>query len=291
MNALGRSFFVITTVVSIALAISGCGASAGNLGVAKAPTSEPMATTTPPAAPPATLAPTPSAASSTAGLLLDGEPAALKPGRYVFESSHTGVPAQLANSYPRMSFTVPAGWSGNARLVGKTVADGDPAAPFLLDWQFDHGFQDPCTDHTPVVPKAGSGARWAPRRHRPSARPRRREDIWQLPGGDHGRDRRRPRREVPRLLRHRRSSGLRERARRLLDLGFMPPAGDYRMRGRRRRRRAMGRLEGQPGACLRDRCRRHDLYVLHGPAKQPEGRGSRRVAAIPRLDRVRAVPD
>ena len=158
MNTLGRSFFVATTVVAIALACTGCGASASNGGVAKAPTSEPMATTTPTAARPATLAPTPSAASSTAGLLLEGEPAALTPGRYVFESSHTGVPAQLANRYPRMSFTVPAGWSGNARLVGKTVADGDPAAPFLLDWQFDHGFQDPCTDHTPVVPKAGTGA-------------------------------------------------------------------------------------------------------------------------------------
>ena len=57
-----------------------------------------------------------------------------------------------------MSFTVPSGWSGNATLVGKTFVDGDPATPFLFDWQFDHGFQDPCTDHTPVVPKAGSGA-------------------------------------------------------------------------------------------------------------------------------------
>ena len=41
MNAIGRSFFVLTTVVSIALACTGCGASAGNLAVAKAPTSQP----------------------------------------------------------------------------------------------------------------------------------------------------------------------------------------------------------------------------------------------------------
>ena len=57
-----------------------------------------------------------------------------------------------------MSFTVPSGWSGNANLVGKASVDGGPATPFLFDWQFDHGFQDPCSDHTPVVPKAGSGA-------------------------------------------------------------------------------------------------------------------------------------
>ena len=159
MNTLGRSFVVVTTVVAIALACTGCGAAASNVVVAKAPTSEPTAAPTPTAAPSAPPAPTPTAVPTpTVAVLTGGEPAALKPGRYAFESLHTGVPAQLATSYPRMSFTVPSGWSGNATLVGKTVADGGPDTPFLFDWHFDHGFQDPCTDHTPVVPKAGSGA-------------------------------------------------------------------------------------------------------------------------------------
>jgi hypothetical protein len=57
-----------------------------------------------------------------------------------------------------MSFTVPAGWSGNSKLVGKTFVGDGPATPFLFDWNFDHGFMDPCTDHTPVLPAAGSGA-------------------------------------------------------------------------------------------------------------------------------------
>ena len=39
----------------------------------------------------------------------------------------------------------------------KDYGDHGPAAPFLWDWDFDHGFKNPCTDHTPVLPAAGSG--------------------------------------------------------------------------------------------------------------------------------------
>ena len=153
MNTLGKALVTATAVVAVALACTGCGASADNVTVVQTPT--PTSTAAPTVA--ASTAPTASP-SATLAVLPDGEPMALKPGRYTFASLHNGVPAQLGATYPRMSFTVPSGWSGNSTLVGTSFVDGGPATPFLFDWNFDHGYKDPCTDHTPVVPAAGSGA-------------------------------------------------------------------------------------------------------------------------------------
>jgi hypothetical protein len=63
---------------------------------------------------------------------------------------------------PAMTFTVPStGWTADQFVVGKGAnADkGGPSAAgaWMMPYPFDHGFKDPCTDHTPVVPAAGSG--------------------------------------------------------------------------------------------------------------------------------------
>ena len=80
--------------------------------------------------------------------------APLDPGRrYAFPSRGTN---------PGISFTTPAGWTGSAgipaTIASKDYGDAGPVAPLLFPQPFDHGFKDPCTDHTPVVPAAGSGA-------------------------------------------------------------------------------------------------------------------------------------
>ena len=159
MNALGKSFVVATAVVAVALACTGCGASANS--VAETSTTTPKVAPTPTATQRPTAVPTatPAAASTaTTGVLPEGEPTPLTPGRYAITSRHFGVPAPLEATYPTLSFTVPAGWSGNSTLVGKTAGSTDRALPFLWAWNFDHGYKNPCTDHTPVVPAAGSGA-------------------------------------------------------------------------------------------------------------------------------------
>jgi hypothetical protein len=138
MHALGKALVAATAVVAIALAWTSFGPSTNNVGVAPSPTPTPT--------------PTPS-------VLTSRESAALEPGRYAFPSLHTGVPAELGTTYPRLSITVPSGWSGRSNLVGKdATGDLGPAAPFLFVWAFDRGYIDPCTDHTPVQPAAGSGA-------------------------------------------------------------------------------------------------------------------------------------
>lgn len=129
MNALAKALIAATAVVAIALAWINFGPSGNSVGVAPTPTPTP--------------APAPTA---TPAVLAEGEPVALAPGRYAF-------PSWLSN--PKISFTVPSGWGGHSFSVGKD--DPDPAAPELFTWPFDHGFKDPCTDHTPVVPVAGSG--------------------------------------------------------------------------------------------------------------------------------------
>jgi hypothetical protein len=98
----------------------------------------------PAASPTPTAFPTP-----TPVVLPEGEPAALMPGRYAF-------PSWLSN--PEISITVPSGWVGSSNMVGKNYGDSGPVAPILFPWPFDHGFKDPCTDHTAVLPAAGSGA-------------------------------------------------------------------------------------------------------------------------------------
>ena len=150
MNAFGKALVVATAVVAVALACIGCGASSSNVGVVQAPTATATAAPSATPAPTRSLAPT-AAPAPTPHVLSSGmgEFAALAPGRYVF-------PSDLTN--PKISFTVPSGWVGTSRQVAKDYGDSGPAAPILFAWPFDHGFKDPCTDHTPVLPAAGSGA-------------------------------------------------------------------------------------------------------------------------------------
>lgn len=149
MNAFARALVVATAVVAVALAWINLGPSPNSVGVT--PTRSPSPTPSP------TLTQTPSLLNAP-----DDAPVALAPGRYVFPGRGTN---------PKISFTVPSGWAGNAVSVGKGAvpcrpvsckgtnpASATAATPFLFDQPFNHGFRDPCTDHTPVVPAAGSGA-------------------------------------------------------------------------------------------------------------------------------------
>jgi hypothetical protein len=162
MNAPSRALFVATAVLTATLAAVGCAPATEEIAATR--TQTPAATAAPTAIPTATpvaAAPTatPVAAPTAAtGMLADGEPAPLEPGRYTISGRHFGVPASLEGTYPGLSFTLPAGWSGNSTLVGKTAGSSDEPLPGLFAWNFDHGFKNPCTDHTPVVPAAGSGA-------------------------------------------------------------------------------------------------------------------------------------
>ncbi len=146
--------------------------SAGQGAASSSPGSTSRASTTPAPSIALTPTPTPTAAptptpspSPTPAVLPEGDSVALVPGRYAF-------PIRATN--PKISFTVPSGWAGNSVLVGKDdVGSGTcspvgckgtnpgsdtAAAPFVFNQAFDHGFKDPCTNHTPVVPAAGSGA-------------------------------------------------------------------------------------------------------------------------------------
>ena len=100
--------------------------------------------------------PTPSPSPTPAPISSSDQ--ALEPGRYVFVDPPSGLPATLHDTFPRMSFTVPAGWTGNSATLGKDYGEAGPAGPFLWAWYFDRGFTDPCTDHTPVQSAEGSGA-------------------------------------------------------------------------------------------------------------------------------------
>ena len=135
MNALAKALVVATAVVAIGLAWVNFGPSGSNrIGVAPIPTPTPSPTPTP--------------------QVLSSDFAPLDPGRrYAFPSRGTN---------PGISFTTPAGWTGSggipATIASKDYGDSGPVAPLLFPQPFDHGFKDPCTDHTPVVPAAGSGA-------------------------------------------------------------------------------------------------------------------------------------
>jgi hypothetical protein len=148
MNALGKALVAATAVMTVALACIGCGAATGNVGVAQTPRPTPTAAPSPTPTP--TPSPTPTAVpTASPAVLLSADGAALVPGRYAFPSRGTNR---------KISLTVPSGWSGSSTLVEKDYGDSGPTAPLLFAWPFDHGFKDPCTDHTPVVPAAGSGA-------------------------------------------------------------------------------------------------------------------------------------
>ena len=43
-------------------------------------------------------------------------------------------------------------------MATKDYGDSGPAGPLVFTSPFNHGFKDPCTDHTQVLPAAGSGA-------------------------------------------------------------------------------------------------------------------------------------
>jgi hypothetical protein len=155
MQTLGRNLVCSAAIVALVLTCIGCGSAATNVGVPAAAPSAPTALPAPtiPPVPTMTLAPTPAAAPTKASAaspepLANAEPAAIQPGQYTF--AHAG---------PGIAVTVPSGWVGNWTLVGKDVGDNPvQTGPVLFEWPFDHGFKDPCADHTPVVPPAGSGA-------------------------------------------------------------------------------------------------------------------------------------
>ena len=181
MHASSKVLMAATAVLAVTLACTGCTPSATGGGTAPAPTGTPQGTATaaPAVAEKATAAATPTAAptaapAATPTLLTDGEPVALKPGKYAFATTGTG---------PGILVTVPSGWVGNWKLVGKDIGDSGRDGPVLFGWPFNHGFKDPCTDHTPVVPAAGTGAAGLLRRHRRPAGHR--------GGADLGRDHRR----------------------------------------------------------------------------------------------------
>lgn len=155
MQTLGKNLISTTAIVVLVLTCTGCGSAARNVEAAATPSSAP--TTVPaPTVPRASTAslPAPTAASTQATAatpepLTNAEPVALKPGEYTF-ATHMG---------PGIVVTVPSGWVGNWTLVGKDVGENPVRnGPVLFAWPIDHGFKNPCTDHTPVVPDAGSGA-------------------------------------------------------------------------------------------------------------------------------------
>jgi hypothetical protein len=169
MHESRKALVLAAAGVAVALTCLGCGASAGNVGVASMPartqavalkTAAPTTSAAPTrtAAPTSAATPTPTAMPSTAtGGLPDSDPVALAPGRYTI-ASQWGVPPSLVGTYPRLSFAVPSGWLGGMGAeVGKTLDPVGNTLPFLWAWDFDHGYKNPCTDHTPVVPAAGSG--------------------------------------------------------------------------------------------------------------------------------------
>ena len=146
MNAIGKPLVAATAVVAVALACIGCGASANSVAQTSRPTT--------PATPSATALPTPSLAPTVAPaptpqVLSSGDFSALEPGR------RYALPSRGTN--PSISFAVPSGWAGNETLATKDYGDSGPDGPVWFPQPFDHGFKNPCTDHTPFLPAAGSG--------------------------------------------------------------------------------------------------------------------------------------
>ena len=135
MNALVKALVVATAVVAIALAWYSFGPSGtSSIGVLPVPTPTPSPSPTP--------------------QVLSSDLAAIDAGRrYEFP---------IRGTNPKISFTTPSGWTAGAGIpttfATKDYGDSGPVAPLFFPQPFDHGFKDPCTDHTPVVPAAGSGA-------------------------------------------------------------------------------------------------------------------------------------
>ena len=129
MNQTGKALVAATALVAVTLASIGCGTSANTIGVAQAPTATPTEAAAPTAAPTPTVAPT-AAPAATPAVLAEGEPVALKPGQYAFD---TGI------AEPGILVTVPNGWVGSWRLVGKDIGDSGRDGPVLFGWQFTMG--------------------------------------------------------------------------------------------------------------------------------------------------------
>ena len=148
MNALGKSLVTVMALGALALACIGCAASATNVGAVQTPAATPKPAPSVAAAPTASLAPT--VAPAPTPQVIRGDFATLEAGRrYALLSRGTN---------PTMSFVVPSGWTGNETLATKDYGNAGPDGPVWFPQPFDHGFKNPCTDHTPVVPAAGSGA-------------------------------------------------------------------------------------------------------------------------------------
>jgi hypothetical protein len=139
MKALAKAPVIFAAVMVVALACVGCGPSAAGAGAGVV--QSPKATVA--VIPSATIAPSPTPQ------VITGDFAALEPGR------RYALPSRGSN--PSISFVVPAGWAGNDTLAAKDYGDPGPDGPVWFPQPFDHGFKNPCTDHAPVVPAAGSG--------------------------------------------------------------------------------------------------------------------------------------
>ena len=148
MHALANALVTVTAVVAVALACIGCGAAATNVGVVQTPTATPKPASSSTAAP-TTPSLTPTVAPAPTPQVIRGDFAALEPGR------RYALPSRGTN--PSISFVAPPGWTGNETLATKDYGDSGPDGPVWFPQPFDHGFKNPCTDHTPVLPAAGSG--------------------------------------------------------------------------------------------------------------------------------------
>ena len=148
MNALGKALVAVTAVAAVALSCIGCGTSAGNVGAVQTPTSPPTAASSATGAPTPSLTPT-VAPAPTPQVLLSDDYSALEPGR------RYALPSRGTN--PGITFAVPSGWVGNQTLATKDYGNSGPDGPVWFPQPFDHGYKNPCTDHTPVLPAAGSG--------------------------------------------------------------------------------------------------------------------------------------
>ena len=109
MNALAKALVAATAVVAIALAWYNFGPSGNSVGVLPAPDAHPQ--------PHANALATP-----TPAVLRDGDPGVAR--------ARPRTPSRVDGTNPKISFTVPSGWTGNSRLVGKDYGDSGPAAPY-----------------------------------------------------------------------------------------------------------------------------------------------------------------
>ena len=268
-RSLSRSASSIAVLIMVA-AILATACTAGQGAASSTPGSTTRASSAPAPSVALTPTPTPTAAPAATPQVLSDAFAALEPGRrYAFPSRGTN---------PGISFTVPSGWTGNQTFAAKDYGDSGPVGPLLFDSAFDHGFKNPCTDHTPVVPAAGSGAAGLL------------GVIAGQPGIDAG-----PITDVTvgghdgkyvdyTVTVDPATCGSGEDP--FWIWGTCPAPVTIGCENTTWRPAVRG-LEERPRACLCDRRRRQDRHVLREPAGRPPGRRSPGVPAGPRLDHIR----